>query len=181
MFSWKSARRIMPEQLTSRDPEFQAAFLANERQERLNTGKVASALVFFLMPAGIILDWFVYRKEVGFFLALRLGCSAFACVLWWLHTTSFGQRHYKALGLPIALLPAFFIAWMIYVQEGPASPYYAGLNLVLLAVSVVVHWSVWESLLAVGAVHLMYFAACLLHGTTGQLSDIINNFYFLAL
>ena len=171
----------MPDQLSLRDPEFQAAFLANERQERINTGKVASALVFFLMPAGIVLDWFVYREEVAFFLALRLGCSVLAGLLWYLHATPFGHRHYKALGLPIALLPALFIAWMIYLQDGSASPYYAGLTLILLAVSVVVHWSVWESLLAVGAVQMMYFGACLLHGTTGQLSAIFNNFYFLAL
>jgi len=43
------------------------------------------------------------------------------------------------------------------------SPYYAGLNLILLAVSVVVHWSIWESLVAVAAIMAMYFAACALH------------------
>src|SRR4029077_17923238 len=93
----------------------------------------------------------------------------------------FGQENYKVLGLPIALLPAFFIAWMISETEGPVSPYYAGLNLILLAVSVVVHWSVRESLFAVGGVLLMYSFACLLKGTKEQLPLIFNNFYFLAL
>ncbi len=153
----------MSEVLTSRSPEFRAAFLANEQQERVNTGKVASALVFFLMPFGWTLDFFMYEESLGTFLVLRLICSALAAVLFYLHTTEFGKQNYRLLGLPIALLPAVFIAVMIYMKEGPASPYYAGLNLILLAVSVVVHWSTRESLLAVLGVLLIYMTVCVIH------------------
>src|SRR5207249_3914700 len=171
----------MPSKTITSRPEFEAAFRANERQERVNTGKVAAALVVFLMPLSVVLDYFVYRERLGYFLILRLACSALAGCIWYLHTTRVGQEHYKLLGLPIALLPAFFIAWMISVTEGPVSPYYAGLNLILLAVSVVVHWSVRESVIAVSGVLLMYSAACLLKGTKEQLPLIFNNFYFLVL
>ena len=171
----------MPSDRITSQPGFAEAFRANERQERINTGKVASALVVFLMPLGVTLDFFVYHEWLQFFLLLRLACSALAGFIWYWHTTRLGQEHYKLLGLPIALLPAFFIAWMIYETEGPVSPYYAGLNLILLAVSVVVHWSVRESVIAVGGVLLMYSAACLLKGTKEQLPIIFNNFYFLFL
>src|SRR6266581_2774140 len=171
----------MPSKTITSRPEFEVAFRANERQERVNTGKVAAALVVFLMPVGVVLDYFVYRERLGFFLLLRLACSALAGCIWYLHTTRLGQEHYKLLGLPIALLPAFFIAWMISETQGPVSPYYAGLNLILLAVSVVVHWSVRESVVAVGGVLLMYSAACLLKGTKEQLPLIFNNFYSLVL
>src|SRR6266436_9359509 len=123
--------------------EFRAAFLARENQERINTGKVASALVLFLMPAGVVLDYFVVTNRPDhrvYFLILRLVCSVFAGILWFLHTTVFAQKHYKILGLPIALLPAFFITWMISIDDQARASYYAGLNLILLAVSVVVHW-----------------------------------------
>jgi signal transduction histidine kinase len=174
----------MADEATLDNPKFKAAYLANEQQERLNTGKVASALVILLMPAGVLLDRFVYKgKEfLGFFLLLRLLSSVLALGLLFLHTTSFGKRHYKYLGLPIALLPAGAIALMIYATEDPAaSPYYAGLNLILLAVSVVVHWSTRESLLAVAGVLLMYFLACTLKGTKVVEGTIVNNLYFLAL
>jgi signal transduction histidine kinase len=170
----------MPSPRTSYDADFNAAFLANEQQERLNTGKVASALVVFLMPAGFVLDRYVYWEDRTPFLLLRILCSVLAAFLWFLHGTAFGRKHYKSLGLPIAMLPAFFIAIMIYMTEGPISPYYAGLNLVLLAVSVVVHWTVRESLIAVGGVLLMYSIACL-RGTKEQLPIIFNNYYFLIL
>jgi signal transduction histidine kinase len=174
----------MPDHAPAHAPEFRAAYLANERQERLNTGKVASALVVVLMPAGVLLDRYVYFQEgfLGFFLILRLLCSALVGVIWYLHYTSLGHRYYKLLGLPIALLPAFFITWMIYTTESPpTSPYYAGLSLILLAVSVVVHWSVQESLLAVFSILLMYSGACLMKGTKEHLPVIFNNFYFLVL
>lgn len=148
---------------TYSDPEFRVAFLANEQQERISTGKVASALVFFLMPFGLLLDYFLYRESLGVFLALRLACSVLAGVLFYLHTTSFGRGRYKLLGLPIALIPAMFIGVMIFMKHGPVSPYYAGLNLILLAVSVVVHWSTRESILAVLGVLLIYLAGCILH------------------
>ncbi|MEO7297397.1 MAG: ATP-binding protein [Verrucomicrobiota bacterium] len=163
-------------------PEFKEAYRANEQVERIQTGKIASALVVFLMPAGMTLDFFVYRAMVPQFLMLRLACSALAAVVWFLHTTEFGKRNYRWLGLPIPLLPAGFIAWMIYLTEGAASPYYAGLNLILLAISVVVHWNLLESLLSVALVTLMYVAASFLRSDALSNPGIIfNNLYFLTL
>ena len=169
----------MAEDPTLNQAEFRAAFLANERQERVNTGKMGSVLIAVLMPAGVLLDLWVYPEHWRSFLVLRLVCSVLAGTVWFLYTTPFGQKHHQALGLPIALLPAFFIAWMIYHTGDPTSPYYAGLNLILLAVSVVGRWNVVESLLAVVAVLLMYAAVCLLRTGTGRI--IANNFYFLVL
>jgi signal transduction histidine kinase len=170
---------------TLNSPEFGAAFLANERAERLKTGKVGSILVLLLMPAGIVLDAFVYPHHLTLFLVWRLACSVLAGLLCFLHTIPFGQKHYKTLGLLIALFPAAFIAGMIYVEGDnpnyPVSPYYAGLNLILLAASVVVHWSTIESLLAVSSVFLMYVAASLPKARMEDLPLIFNSYYFLVL
>ena len=163
-------------------PEFQEAYRAHERQQRINTGRVASAVVVFLMPPGVVLDWFVYREELVPFLWIRLFGSALGAVLWFLHITSFGQKHVQWLGLPIAFAPAFCIAWMIYRSGDPASPYYAGLNLILLGVSVVLRWSLIESLLAIAGVTLMYLMACVAHSGSFEISPgLVNNLYFLFL
>ena len=161
--------------------EFREALQAHERAERSHTGRIASLLVVFLMPAGITLDYFVYPGHVGQFLVLRLLCSALGLLLWFLHTTEIGLRYRRFLGVPIAILPAAGMAFMIYLTEGPASPYYAGLNLVLLAVSVVVHATVTESLVCVLAVLVMYFGACLPGGIAQHSAIFFNNLYFLIL
>jgi signal transduction histidine kinase len=133
------------------------------------------------MPAGILLDRYVYPERWADFLLLRLLCSGLAAGLWALHNTSFGSRHYRFLGIPIALLPAFFISWMIGITEGPESPYYAGLILILLAVNAIVHWSTGESLLAIGMLFLSYLVACIPWNITRDSGIFFNNIYFLVL
>jgi signal transduction histidine kinase len=171
----------MFESPTNLPADFKEAFIATERHERIHTGKIACLLVAFLMPAGVALDYFVYPGKLKLFLLLRLACAALAVGLLLLHITKLGHRHYRLLGVPTAMLPAFFIAWMIFFTEGASSPYYAGLNLILLAASVVVRWNTIESLIAVGSVLLMYLAACFLKNSPVELSMIFNNLYFLTL
>jgi hypothetical protein len=146
----------MSDHPTFSNPDFAGAFAVQERQERISTGKVASLLVMVLMPLGSIMDWLVYYPQRWYFLELRILCCFLAGGLWYLHTTEFGRRHYRQLGIPIALLPAFFMCWIIAAANGPmtgaTSHYYAALNLILLAVSVVVRWDFWESTLCVVAI-----------------------------
>ncbi len=160
---------------------FKEAFIADERRERVRSGKVACALVVFLMPAGVALDLFVYPERWFYFMQLRLLCSLLAVGLWFLHTTPFALRHYKLLGIPIPILPAFFIAWMIAATEGPDSPYYAGLILILLAVNAVVHWSTGESFLAIAMLLVLYLLACLPWDIGKAPGIFFNNVYFLVL
>jgi len=179
----------MTENPATSDREFTEAFATHERQGRIHTGKVASLLVLVLMPLGSIMDWLVYHQQRWEFFGLRILCSALAGGLWYLHTTEFGQRHYRQLGVPIALLPAFFMCLIIAEAHGPlsgaAAQYYAALNLILLAVSVVVRWGFWESMFCVFAVILMYIAACshrwLQPSPKEFFHNLANNLYFLSL
>jgi two-component system sensor histidine kinase PhcS len=165
--------------------KFREAFLANEKQVRISTGKLACALVFVLMPFGVTLDFFVHRDHLLEFFELRLLCSLLIAIVWSLHSTPIARKHYPVVGLPIVILPAFFITWMVY-KTGSADPYYAGLNLIMLAVSAVGHWSLVETFLAVGSVILMYLASCVARGFDAgkngtAFGPIFNNFYFLVL
>lgn len=174
----------MPSHFTIQDAESRAAWLAHESAERAHTGRIASLLVVLLMPAGIFLDLFVYPEHLQQFLMLRLLCSALGLVLWFLHGIEFGRRYQRYLGVPIAVLPASAIAVMIYLTEGEASPYYAGLNLILLAVSVVVHATTLESVISVLSVMGVYLVAAMTAGDTisGQnWRMFFNNLYFLTL
>src|ERR1700678_1375485 len=119
-YFWKFANLKMPDALTIGDENFKDAFIAHERRQRIYTGKVACLLVIVLMPAGACLDYIVYPDKFGLFLTLRLACSVLTCGLFYLHTTQLGQKHYRLLGVPIALLPACSIMWMMLVTRGEA-------------------------------------------------------------
>ncbi|HEV2329048.1 MAG TPA: ATP-binding protein [Verrucomicrobiae bacterium] len=157
------------------------AFLAHEARERIFNTKVGCALVVTLMPAGALLDFFVYPDELRPFFILRMVCAACAGLIWALLFTDLGRRHSKLLGEIVPMLPAIFIAGMIAIKDGFASPYYAGLNLVLLAVGAVLQWTFLESIVAVSIVLLFYIAAGIANGVYPKASVLFNNFYFVAL
>jgi signal transduction histidine kinase len=162
-------------------PEILKEFRAYEAQERIVNTKVGCLLVVSLMPAGSLLDYFVYPDKLWPFFEIRILCSASAGIIWGFLYTELGRRCSKGLGVIVPMLPAVFIAGMIAVKEGFASPYYAGLNLVLLAVGAVLRWTVAESVVAVALALLFYTAAGFWHGSLPRAGVLFNNFYFIIL
>ena len=173
----------------SSSPEIQQAFQEWDRGATIYNFKVACCLGIALMPAGAILDHFVYPGKVTEFLELRLLSSVLIACFLLVLLTPFARRHYRVLGVALAMLPSSFISLMIYRTDGASSPYYAGLNLVLLVVAFVMHWTFRESLIAVLIVITMYLAACVfntpVHDWKAFLKHdqaaILNNVYFLVL
>ena len=162
-------------------PEIKRAFLDYDRQVTIKNIQVGCLLGMVLMPAGIVLDYFVYPEMLAFFFKLRMWCSVLIGVFWLIVITPFGHRHCRELGVTLAMFPAFFMSWMIYASAGADSPYYAGLNLVLLFVGFVLQWTFTQSVVAITLVLLMYLGACLFSGSISQDGTFVNNLYFLVL
>jgi two-component system, sensor histidine kinase PhcS len=166
------------------DPAVRQAYADYERRIYIRHLEVGCYLVMTLMPLGVVLDFFVYPQKVGYFFKLRLLSAVLGGVVWLVLQTGLRERFHRYLSLVLALLPAFFICWMIYDTEGVTSTYYAGLNLILLAVALVMRWSADLNIAASGLVISMYLGACLLHGSLvdrQQLGVLINNLYFITL
>src|ERR1035437_6583198 len=161
--------------------EIRRAFMENERDVWIRNFRAASILAFIFMPAGSSLDWFVYRPHFVEFFKLRLICSAFLLFIWWFVTTPIGSRHYRILGWILPALPTFFISLMLYETEGFESPYYAGLNLVLLGAAIILRWTLLDSIVVFLEVMTFYLAACFLQSSTFNKSIFFNNVYFLFL
>jgi two-component system sensor histidine kinase PhcS len=158
-----------------------AAFHAYEEQQRIGNTKVGCALVVTLMPLGSTMDYFFYRDQLWSFFWLRLMCSGIAALIWAFLFTSKGRQYSQWLGVAVPMLPVVFLAWMIAVTDGFASTYYAALNLVLLAVGAVLHWTLLESIVAVLLTLGLYVGAGLFAGHFPPAKFIFNNFYFIAL
>lgn len=163
--------------------EIRKAFAEYDRQATITNFKVACVIGMVLMPAGYILDYWVYPKWVITFLELRLACSVLIAVFLAILLTPFGHKHYRQFGISLFMLPASFISGMIYYTDGASSPYYAGLNLVLLVLALVLHWTFWESLTATVLVTILYLVVVLAHGydTKADPGNFVNNVYFLVL
>lgn len=152
------------------DAEFLAAREKNEREVRIRTGKLACVLVILLMPLGMVLDLIVFKRFHAEFFGLRLLCSVLAAGVLALHYLNATITYYRLLQQLIVFFPAASISLMIYLtnagERGAAgveftdfSPYYAGLNLILVALSAVGHWNFRDSLISVLMVIVLYLLA----------------------
>ncbi len=162
------------------ESELRKSYFEYNRDVRILNSKAGCMLVVVLMPAGLSLDYFVYPDKVLFFFTLRIVCSVMALGLWGLLSLPIGRKHFRVLGMTWFLLPSLFISLMIYFSEGVESSYYAGLNLVLIAVSWVAQVDFYETILASILTVVMYLCACVGHGKLTA-SNTFNNFYFIVL
>jgi signal transduction histidine kinase len=79
----------------------------------------------------------------------------------------------------IALLPIISICAMIYFTGGGNSIYYAGLNLVLVGLSLLLRWSFWRSVTMTLACATCYFVSVALAFEEPDFRTLFNNSYFL--
>jgi two-component system sensor histidine kinase PhcS len=161
--------------------EIQQAFVEYDRQVTISNFKVACVLGMILMPVGYLMDRHMYAELAGYFLKLRLLSSVLIAIFLAILLTPLGRKYYRFQGVTLFMVPASIIAWMIYKSpEGAASPYYAGLNLVMLPLAFVLHWTFRESFIAALLLFLLYLAASFFHGgVTADIGGFATNLFFL--
>jgi two-component system sensor histidine kinase PhcS len=158
------------------------AFDQYDREVTIGNFKVACILGMVLVPSFTLLDFFKYSGLSYEFLLVRLGCSGLIAIFLNVLLSNFGKRHYHFFAVTLVLLPGSAICYMIWrTPEGQDSPYYAGLNLVLLMTGFVLRWTLVDSLIASGLVTFEYLLACRLHGPLrldGDNGMFVNNLFF---
>ena len=161
------------------EAELKHAFERYEHGVSVDNARRAAALAALFMLGGTTLDWMVFSEKAWHFLFIRAVITLLLCVIFWAlgRLSREGSRNWIAQGVP--LLPTLGICWMIMETGGGTSPYYAGLNLVFLGLSLLLRWSFWNSVgmivLCIGS----YFASVGLSGGSSEHRLFFNNSYFL--
>ena len=166
----------------SADPDLISAYQKSDIDLRLRHAKVGCVLSLILMPAGSFLDYFVYPQHLGPFFVSRVVTDVLIAAILLVLISSKGRCYIFQLGFVWAFLPSLAIAWMIYHSEGTTSPYYAGLNLVIIISLMLMPFRLVEAILFCSCVIGMYVLACIAYPsgiTSGQ--ALFNNLYFLSL
>ena len=167
------------------DQKLADSYLEENSSIRIRHTKVGCILTLICMPGGAILDWFVYRELLWLFFELRILASLLVFGLFGLLYTPFGQHHIRPIGLIWILILNGSFCYMIYLTEGPNSPYYAGLSLIILGVAVLLPWTTFETFLVCAVSLGLYFLSCRLNligrADSIEIGTFFNNFYFLSL
>ncbi|MBN2505925.1 MAG: response regulator [Verrucomicrobia bacterium] len=165
-----------------RDPAFLQALAEHNRRDKIAYSTLATVLSILVMPAGAIMDYYVYGPDKAVsFLPLRIASSLLVALVWLLFIGPLRRRPHHLFGVMWYLIPTVFIVWMIYDAHDPTSPYYAGLNIVLLALGVLSPWTYVQNTISAVLIVLMYVAACAVADPPVATAPLINNLYFLIL
>jgi len=171
--------------------EFCEAYGKADAALRLRQSKVYLVLCLVLVPACVGLDYFVYPQLVWRIFGSRLICDIVMLPCFFALFTAWGQRHVVFLSKLPPLAPCITICWMIFATEGVLSQYYAGINLVLVGVILLIPYTLGEAGVICGLVVLCYALACWLHENipgaahiraatlSSSRSSFVNNIYFL--
>jgi diguanylate cyclase (GGDEF)-like protein len=117
--------------------------------------RLAALLVSILFPLFWILDWVVLPEWAMLTLWLRLLGILYSLSIWitTFRRGEFVYRYANHLGISLGILISGLITIMAWLDQGYESPYYAGLNLVILGCSFLFAWPLR---LAIGFNALLY-------------------------
>jgi signal transduction histidine kinase len=161
------------------DTDIQSAYAEYDRRDSITNSKVGALLATLLMPLGsFAMDYFKYPEHLWGFFQLRLASGVLTLGVFALLMTASGEKHYRVLRMAWYWIPMIFIACLIFAAKDPASPYYAGFNLVLLTVGVVLPWT-YREILGTSVLVICLYIGITVSSGWGRNAFLANNLFFL--
>jgi signal transduction histidine kinase/ActR/RegA family two-component response regulator len=163
-----------------RQTQLQEAFREHIKGLCYERVKVLYHLGIILVPLFAILDLVFVPSDLFFrFLVLRLSTSLVLLLVLFLAYPTLGKKSPRVLGVIGPPIVGASISIMTRFLGGYLSPYYAGLNLVILGVSLVLPFSVKETAVTCGLIYGSYILPIVCMDQITQPNLFINNNFFL--
>jgi signal transduction histidine kinase len=162
-------------------PDFQKAFEEQNTRDYIASATLGTCVSIPLNLFCSIMDRLMYHDLWSLYFKARVISVSLVALAWIWHKSPLGRSHIRLYGMMWYISPLMMILWMIYAANDPMSPYYAGLNIVLLAVGLISPWTYWQNLLTTIFVLVMYVVVCLAMESSQPASYLINNTTFLVL
>ncbi len=160
-------------------PSLRQAFHEYENGIALDNARRAAAIAAIFMLAGWSLDIIILPGQSILFLTIRAFCAILLSLIFWFLGRSSSWRAAKVMAQGVALLPLVSICVMIAVTDGGNSAYYAGLNLVLVGLSLLLRWTFWNSLGMIASCFVCYALSVWLSPVSPDVRVLFGNCYFL--
>ncbi|MEJ2627826.1 MAG: response regulator [bacterium] len=146
----------------------------------INKGVIIGALLAaFLVPLFGILDYISKIEYFFIFMFIRSTVTVFSIFIYFLVKTSFGRRYSYQLGAVLTFVVSGSISLMCVLSQGPADPYYAGINLPLLGFGLLLPLTIGESSIVFAACWLAYFVPNYLIMERSEWAIFISNNFFM--
>jgi serine phosphatase RsbU (regulator of sigma subunit) len=145
--------------------------------------RVCVLLCITLVPLFLLLDWFMAPRELlPRFVAYRAISTGLMVVQYFVIRFTAPSRVSLFHGYLVTVIVGGAIALMTHDLGGFNSPYYAGLNLVMLGVNLLMPWTARQAAANSGLVLMLYvgFNLVMPAPEPARFALVLNNVYFLA-
>jgi signal transduction histidine kinase len=163
----------------SKNPLVAHAFTKYLLETNVSRVRIACILGFTLVPLFSLLDYFTIPGYFRTFLFIRLTCSLVIFLFFLFSFTAIGKKNMNLLGAATAILIGVTISLMVQYHGGYESPYYAGLNLVILAIAMLFAWELKRMAAVCFIIYGSYIIPILLYARIDHPETLINNNAFL--
>ncbi len=138
-------------------------------------------LALTLFPAFAFLDYYTQTSNYQVLWKIRFVTTFIYLLIYIFLRSGFFLRYPYALSLFLLSLGSISITSMCYVLDGFNSPYYGGINLVVLAAVLVLPVDAKRMAILVALIIGIYTLGCLLQSgfTLNHPAGMINNYYFI--
>lgn len=142
--------------------------------------KILSLLCIFLVPLFIILDYFTMSQSLFYtFVTYRIICTFTVFLLYLVLRFTKASDHSFIYGYLFSISIAGMIITMTKDLGGFDSSYYAGLNLVIIAINLLIPWKPIHSVVNGVSILLAYLITNFLFGKEYNITNLINNVFFM--
>lgn len=161
--------------------EVEEAFQKETRERIARDVRTGALYTLFMYPIFIPLDFLVYPHAVLEFLAIRLGVVALSIAIHFVMRIPGTVKYARYFGMFGYLYTTLSIVLMVQLVDGYSSPYYAGINLVLIVFLFMVPMNVWETGIVCVIVYAAYIVPIVLRGGIVDRAVFgVNNFFLIS-
>lgn len=170
---------ILHSHSTDEDTQLEQEFQREVNANAVRNVKWGVLHTLYMYPGFIPLDFVVYPLFAPIFLWIRLAVVGVSVALHFLMDLPAFKRHAQFVGVVVYIYCSFAILAMIHIAEGYTSPYYAGINLLLIAFLVIIPLGVVRTGVVCLIIYSGYIIPILIAGNITNIAVFVANNFFL--
>ncbi|MEX1115223.1 MAG: ATP-binding protein [Akkermansiaceae bacterium] len=162
-----------------REAALRQAFRDDERGIAFTHARGAAIFVALFMLTASLVDWVILPERAAEFLMIRATCAVLLGLIYWHLGKSRQTKKSTIVAQGVALVPILSLCLMIAITDGGNSVYYAGLNLVLVGLPLLLRWRFSNALLMILATFLFYSLSVISSSVTPEFRILFGNGFYL--